>query len=340
MLPRSRGWTVRRLKRAGAGLLASQPGPLHEDAVGPTTDGPKLGWVGLRPFVPDEADRLREAARFAAAPLATLTARATSAQRSKPISAGAARRACCSVRCGAASARPSRRRSCSPTCAASPHVRKQSAHRGHLRPRRLVRPHRRLRARFGGEVLKFMGDSVLAIFPVVGGSPRHACDAALKAVGAARSGMAHLDQARRRDGLPPCPSAFRCISARCCGAISARRPTRLHRHRPGRQSGQPARGTMPPARQGRPHFGGLRRRDAGAARSRWVKHASARHRRALRRLHLAGSAPVGARSQHDDRRSLRDPPVEIDYVGVHHPDASGRHCLADRVRLIGPVDAE
>ena len=58
---------------------------------------------------------------------------------------------------------------------------------------------------FGGEVLKFMGDGVLAIFPVVGGSPRHACDAALKAVGAARSGMAHLDQARRRDGLPPLP---------------------------------------------------------------------------------------------------------------------------------------
>jgi adenylate cyclase len=39
---------------------------------------------------------------------------------------------------------------------------------------------------FGGEVLKFIGDGVLAIFPVIGGSPRGACDAALRAVSAAR----------------------------------------------------------------------------------------------------------------------------------------------------------
>jgi adenylate cyclase len=58
---------------------------------------------------------------------------------------------------------------------------------------------------FGGEVLKFIGDGVLAIFPVAGGSPRAACDAALRAVAAARTGMAHLDEARRRGGLPPLP---------------------------------------------------------------------------------------------------------------------------------------
>jgi adenylate cyclase len=52
-------------------------------------------------------------------------------------------------------------------------------------------------------VLKFIGDGVLAIFPVVGGSPRDACDAALRAVAAARIGMAHLDEARRQEGLPP-----------------------------------------------------------------------------------------------------------------------------------------
>jgi adenylate cyclase len=56
---------------------------------------------------------------------------------------------------------------------------------------------------FGGEVLKFIGDGVLAIFPVAEGSPRAACDAALRAVAAARTGMAHLDEARRREGLPP-----------------------------------------------------------------------------------------------------------------------------------------
>jgi class 3 adenylate cyclase len=58
---------------------------------------------------------------------------------------------------------------------------------------------------FGGEVLKFIGDGVLAIFPVVGGAPRDACDAALRAVAAARAGMAHLDQARHQQGLPPLP---------------------------------------------------------------------------------------------------------------------------------------
>jgi adenylate cyclase len=58
---------------------------------------------------------------------------------------------------------------------------------------------------FGGEVLKFIGNGVLSIFPVAGGAPRDACDAALRAVSSARVGMAHLDKERRRQGLPPLP---------------------------------------------------------------------------------------------------------------------------------------
>jgi class 3 adenylate cyclase len=58
---------------------------------------------------------------------------------------------------------------------------------------------------FGGEVLKFIGDGVLAIFPIGERPPSAACDAALSAVGAARAGMAHLDQARSRQGLEPLP---------------------------------------------------------------------------------------------------------------------------------------
>src|SRR5436190_24058253 len=58
---------------------------------------------------------------------------------------------------------------------------------------------------FGGEVLKFIGDGVLAIFPVVGGAPRSACLAALRAVAAAQAGMAHLDEARHQQGLSPLP---------------------------------------------------------------------------------------------------------------------------------------
>ena len=57
---------------------------------------------------------------------------------------------------------------------------------------------------FGGEVLKFIGDGVLAIFPVTG-APAEACEAALRALVAARAGMAHLDAVRQAQGLPPLP---------------------------------------------------------------------------------------------------------------------------------------
>src|SRR5271166_2805082 len=57
-----------------AGLAA---GLVHEDTVGSRPDGPSLGWIGPRPFTPGEANELRQAARFAAAPLAAVAARAT-----------------------------------------------------------------------------------------------------------------------------------------------------------------------------------------------------------------------------------------------------------------------
>ena len=45
---------------------------------------------------------------------------------------------------------------------------------------------------------------MLAIFPV-SNAPAAACEAALRAVVAARAGMAHLDAAREVQGLPPLP---------------------------------------------------------------------------------------------------------------------------------------
>src|SRR3712207_8029468 len=58
---------------------------------------------------------------------------------------------------------------------------------------------------FGGEVLKFIGDGVLAIFPVTGGPP-DACQAALRAVAPPQPDMANLGVARQTKGLPPLPS--------------------------------------------------------------------------------------------------------------------------------------
>jgi adenylate cyclase len=51
----------------------------------------------------------------------------------------------------------------------------------------------------GGEVLKFIGDGVLAIFPVAAG-PAAACRAALAAAGAARAALAELNARLRGQG--------------------------------------------------------------------------------------------------------------------------------------------
>jgi adenylate cyclase len=58
---------------------------------------------------------------------------------------------------------------------------------------------------FGGEVLKFIGDGLLAIFPLAPQGTKAACAAAVSAVRAARQGMALLDEQRVRSGLPPLP---------------------------------------------------------------------------------------------------------------------------------------
>src|SRR5271166_173741 len=58
-------------------LMGLGGGPAHEDVAGPRPDGPSLSWIAPRPFTAVEADQLHEAARFAAAPLAALVARAT-----------------------------------------------------------------------------------------------------------------------------------------------------------------------------------------------------------------------------------------------------------------------
>ena len=184
-----------------AGIAA---GRVHQDAIGPRRDGPWLSWIGPRQFTPSEINQLRQAARFAAAPLAVLAARAT---LTTALEAYLGRRSAARVLAAPL------RRGIGETIQAAllvADLRGFTALSDSNPPSHVIsaldawfdRIAGAVHA-FGGEVLKFVGDGVLAIFPVVGGTPREACDAALRAVSAARAGMAHLDEERHRQGLPP-----------------------------------------------------------------------------------------------------------------------------------------
>jgi len=187
-------------------LATLAAGHVHEDAVGSRPDAPSLGWIGPRPFTRREANALREVARFAAAPLAALAARAT---LTAALEAYLGRRSAARVLAGPL------RRDIGETIQAAllfADLRGFTALSESNPPSAVISALDAWFDRiagpvhaFGGEVLKFMGDGVLAIFPVVGGTPRGACDAALRAVSAARVGMAQLDDARRQQGLSPLP---------------------------------------------------------------------------------------------------------------------------------------
>jgi adenylate cyclase len=192
---------------AGSRWLAGiAVGRVHEDTVGPTQNGPLLSWIGPRPFTPSETDALREAARFAAAPLGVIAARAT---LKAALETYLGRRSAARVL-----AAPMRRDPGETIQAALLYadLRGFTALSETHPPATVIaaldawfdRVAGAVHA-FGGEVLKFIGDGILAIFPVVGGTPRRACEAALRAVSAARVGMAHLDNERRQQGLTPLP---------------------------------------------------------------------------------------------------------------------------------------
>jgi adenylate cyclase len=180
-------------------------GPVQEDTIGPAPDSPVLAWAGTRPFDPTEAGRLRGVARFVAAPLAALASRAALAVL---IEAYLGRRSAARVQAGAL------RRGTGETIRAAllcADLRDFTALSEATKPTVTIaaldawfdRIAGAVHA-FGGEVLKFIGDGVLAIFPVTS-TPTEACEAALRAVVAARAGMAHLDTVRQTQGLPPLP---------------------------------------------------------------------------------------------------------------------------------------
>ncbi|TWT05801.1 adenylate/guanylate cyclase domain-containing protein [Reyranella sp. CPCC 100927] len=188
--------------QAGRDWLAGR-GPVYEDIVGAETDGTRLGWAGTRPFNPAETDQLRQVTRFAAAPLAALAARAA---LSALLEAYLGRRSAARVLAGAL------HRGAGETIRAAllyADLRDFTALSEASEPSDVIaaldawfdRIAGAVHA-FGGEVLKFIGDGALAIFPVTG-TPTEACDAALRAVTAARAGMAHLNTARQSRSLPP-----------------------------------------------------------------------------------------------------------------------------------------
>jgi adenylate cyclase len=195
--------------QAGRDWLAGL-GPVQEDTVGPglnnpVPDSPVLGWAGTRSFDPAEVGRLRQAARFAAAPLTALAARLALAAL---LEAYLGRRSAARVQAGAL------RRGAGEIIRAvllSADLRDFTALSEETEPAAMItaldawfdRVAGAVHA-FGGEVLKFIGDGVLAIFPITG-APAAACEAALRAVAAARAGMAHLDAVRQAQGLPPLP---------------------------------------------------------------------------------------------------------------------------------------
>lgn len=180
-------------------------GPVQENATGGGPTGAQLVWAGNRPFSLAEADSLRETARFAATPLALLAARATQAAQ---LEAYLGRRSAARVDAGVF------RRGTGETIRAvllSADLRDFTAMSEVTEPLEMIasldawfdRVAGAVHA-FGGEVLKFIGDGVLAIFPVIG-APAEACEAALRAVAAIRAGMDHLDATRQPQGLPPLP---------------------------------------------------------------------------------------------------------------------------------------
>jgi len=183
-------------------------GSLYEDRLAPGGDLRRdslLAWAGTRPFDAGEISSLNQVARFAAAPVATLSAKAALGAL---LEAYLGRRSAARVQGG------DLKRGAGETIRAALLY---ADLRGFTQLSEASEPAAVIAAldawfdriagsvhAFGGEVLKFIGDGVLAIFPVAG-SPEAACNAALRSIGAVRAGMARLDADRQSQGLPALP---------------------------------------------------------------------------------------------------------------------------------------
>jgi adenylate cyclase len=181
-------------------LAALGASRVHEESAG----GPLLAWALSRSPTKRESTLLHQVARFATAPLAALGWRATLVGL---LEAYLGRRSAARVLAGRS------RRETGETLRA---VLLFADLRGFTDLSESIAPEAVIGAldawfdriagaahAFGGEVLKFIGDGVLVVFPIGERSPSAACDAALSAVRAARAGMAHLNRTRNREGKRP-----------------------------------------------------------------------------------------------------------------------------------------
>jgi adenylate cyclase len=187
-------------------LSALGTGIVHEDFAGPAGEvagAPMLAWAVSRPLANDESALLHEAARFAAAPLARLSFQAALAAL---LDAYLGRRGAAQVLSGRSRREPGEMIRA---------VLLFGDLRGFTELSESTAPEAVVAAldawfdriagavhAFGGEVLKFIGDGVLAIFPIGDRRASAACGAALRAVGAAQAGMVHLNRARDVQRLP------------------------------------------------------------------------------------------------------------------------------------------
>src|SRR5262249_53209254 len=157
-------------------LAALASGAVQEGRAATGSGAPRFGWIGPRPFTAAEAGQLRQAARFATATPAALAARTT---LSAALEAYLGRRSAARML-----AAPLRRGGGETIRAALLYA----DLRGFTALSEAAAPAEVIAAldawfdrvagavhAFGGEVLKFIGDGVLAIFPVGGNSPRAAC---------------------------------------------------------------------------------------------------------------------------------------------------------------------
>jgi adenylate cyclase len=193
------------LQSLGTGIVhqtVADP-PSQQDTL---SDRPLIAWALSRPLTETESSLLREVARFAAAPLAALVARSTLVAL---LETYLGRRSAGQVLKGQL------RRAAGETIQA---VLLYGDLRGFTELSETTPPAAVVAAldawferiagavhAFGGEVLKFIGDGVLAIFPLGDRPPSVAVQASLRAVAAAQAGMARLNDERVKQGLPSLP---------------------------------------------------------------------------------------------------------------------------------------